>query len=254
MSEEKTNQEAEDAVAEESQVSDLTEGDSETAEGESQIAETASQEVDEAEKGLILTEDDEPELIFEEDESEARIVEEPDELTKLKDEVESLKDEQSHLRELYLRKLAEFDNFRKRTEKERHELERVAGEGVIRELVPVLDNFERALQHASGTDTEAFHQGVEMIARQLWDVLQRLGLEEIDPAGKAFEPEYHEAVQRVEDSDQEPGTVVWVLAKGYLFGGRLVRPAMVGVAVEPPAAGTAGPEPESEEGEAEETS
>jgi molecular chaperone GrpE len=253
MSNEKTKQEAEDAVAEDGQVSELTESDTET-EDESQV-ELTEEEEDDAETGLMLADEEEPELIFEEDESEARIVEEPDELTMLKDEVERFKEEQNHLRELYLRKLAEFDNFRKRTEKERQELERIAGEGVIRELVPVLDNFDRALQHANGTDTEAFHQGVEMIARQLWDVLQRLGLEEIDPTGEAFEPEYHEAVQRVEDSDQEPGTVVWVLAKGYLFGGRLVRPAMVGVAVEPAEDNPEeGPGPESEEGEAEETS
>ena len=148
-------------------------------------------------------------------------------------ENERLRAELDQLRDRYLRKLAEFDNFRKRTEREREELQRTAGEQIVRELVPVLDNFERALQHANESDAESFRQGVDMIARQLWEVLERQGLEVVDPTGKPFEPEFHEAVQRIEDGSHPPGTVVWVLAKGYLFGGRLLRPAMVGVAVEP---------------------
>jgi molecular chaperone GrpE len=149
------------------------------------------------------------------------------------EEVASLREQLNELRESYLRKLAEFDNFRKRTEREREEFNRTAGEGIVRELIPVLDNFERAVQHASDTDPEAFRLGVEMIAKQLFDMLQRQGLESIDPEGEPFEPEFHEAIQRVEDSEHTPGTVAWVLAKGYLFGGKLLRPAMVGVAVEP---------------------
>lgn len=144
-----------------------------------------------------------------------------------------LRDELGHMRDVYLRKLAEFDNFRKRTEREREELHRTAGENVVRELIPVLDNFERALQHGDSTEPAAFRQGVEMIAKQLWDVLERQGMDRLDPLGQPFQPEFHEAVQRVEDGSGEPGTVASVLAKGYLFGGRLVRPAMVGVVVEP---------------------
>ncbi len=153
----------------------------------------------------------------------------------LRDEIDRLRQELDHMRDVYLRKLAEFDNYRKRTEREREELHRLAGENVVRELVPVLDNFERALQHREDTDPASFRQGVEMIARQLWDVLERQGMERLDPLGQQFQPEYHEAVQRIEDPAQAPGTVAEVLAKGYLFGGRLVRPAMVGVVVEPSA-------------------
>jgi molecular chaperone GrpE len=186
--------------------------------------------------------DDEIELIFDADDDAAAAVESETEAsgvtpaspeTELQVEVDRLKDELEHLREMYLRKLAEFDNFRKRTDREREELNRVAGENLVRELIPALDNFERALQHASDTDPVAFRQGVEMIAKQLWETLQRQGLETLDPVGQPFQPEYHEAIQRVDDTEKEPGTVVWVLAKGYLFGGRLLRPAMVGVAVEP---------------------
>jgi len=147
--------------------------------------------------------------------------------------VERLEGEIEHIRDLYLRKLAEFDNFRKRTERERDELQRTASENLVRELIPVLDNFERALQHTESSDPNAFQLGVEMISRQLWDVLGRQGLQAMDPVGRLFEPEFHDAVQRVEDSGCEPGTVVAVLAKGFLFSGRLVRPAIVSVAVSP---------------------
>jgi len=172
----------------------------------------------------------------------------------LNEEIERLKSEHDHLRELYLRKLAEFDNFRKRTDREREELQRIAGEGVVRDLIPVLDNFERALAHTGEDDFGGFREGVEMIARQFWEVMQRQGLEALNPLGRAFEPEYHEAVQRVEDSGREPGTVVYVLAKGYLFGGRLIRPAMVGVAVEPPGAQRESHGDETQDSEGVETS
>ncbi|RLE35768.1 MAG: nucleotide exchange factor GrpE [Acidobacteria bacterium] len=142
---------------------------------------------------------------------------------------EKLHAEIDHLREMYLRKLAEFDNFRKRIEREREEREKLAGLEVVQDLIPVIDNFERALGHASESSLEALEQGVGMIAKQLIDVLERRGLEVFNPAGELFDPESHEAIQRVEDSDLPPGTVAWVLAKGFRYGGRLLRPAMVGV-------------------------
>jgi molecular chaperone GrpE len=150
----------------------------------------------------------------------------------VEEEAEHLKAELDHVRDVYLRKLAEFDNFRKRVEREREE-HRLAGvEEMIRDMLPVLDNFERALQHAED-DSGAFLQGIEMIAKQLWDTLERRGVAEVNPVGQPFDPELHEAVQRVEDSEHPPGTVAWVMLKGYTMGDRLIRPAMVGVAVEP---------------------
>lgn len=143
-----------------------------------------------------------------------------------------LQAELDHVRDIYLRKLAEFDNFRKRVEREREEIRQLAVEDFIRELLPVLDNFERALQHANDGGG-AFHQGVEMIAKQLWETLVRRGVTEINPIGQAFDPELHEAVQRVEDSAHPPGTVAFVMLKGYCAGDRVIRPAMVGVAVAP---------------------
>lgn len=149
------------------------------------------------------------------------------------DEVARLTTEIEHLREMYLRKLAEFDNYRKRTDRERQELRRTAAEGLVSELLPVLDNFQRAVQHAEESEPAAFREGVAMIARQFADLLQRAGLETIDPSGGRFNPELHDAVQRIEGSEYAPGTVVSVFSKGYTFGGRLLRPAMVAVAVEP---------------------
>jgi len=148
------------------------------------------------------------------------------------EEAQHLKAELDHVRDIYLRKLAEFDNFRKRVEREREE-NRLAGvEEMVRELLPVIDNFDRALQHAED-DSGAFLQGIEMIAKQLWDTLERRGVAEVNPVGQPFDPEIHEAVQRVEDGEHPPGTVAWVMLKGYTMGDRLIRPAMVGVAVDP---------------------
>jgi len=145
-------------------------------------------------------------------------------------EVETLQTELDHVRDVYLRKLAEFDNFRKRVERERDENRQAGAEEFIAELLPVIDNFDRALQH-SEDDGGAFREGVEMISKQLSDLLERRGVAEINPVGEPFDPEKHEAVQRVEDSKFEPGHVAWVMLKGYRLGDRLIRPAMVGVAV-----------------------
>jgi molecular chaperone GrpE len=147
------------------------------------------------------------------------------------EEIERLRTELDHVRDVYLRKLAEFDNFRKRVEREREESRRAGAEDMIAEVLPVIDNFDRALHHADD-DSGAFREGVEMISKQLKDILDRRGVVEINPIGQAFDPEVHEAVQRVEDSQHPPGTVVFVLLKGYSAGDRLVRPALVGVAVE----------------------
>ncbi len=154
----------------------------------------------------------------------------------IQDEVEHLKNELDHVRDIYLRKLAEFDNYRKRTERERDDFQQAAGEDLVKELLPVLDNFERALKQES-SDSGAFREGVEMIARQFRETLERRGLQEVNPHGQPFDPELHEAVQRVETDGHSPGTVVWVMLKGFTYGGRLIRPAMVGVAVEPPGDG-----------------
>jgi molecular chaperone GrpE len=132
-------------------------------------------------------------------------------------------------RDRYVRTLADFENFRKRSERERADFQRYALGSVIRDLLPVLDNFDRALDHAEEGDE--FHKGVALIYKQLFDVLQRHGLKPIAESGVRFDPNIHEAVIREEDPSVPSHTVVAVLQKGYFLHDRLLRPAMVKVAV-----------------------
>ena len=143
-------------------------------------------------------------------------------------------------RDRYVRTLADFENFRKRSEREKADFQRYALGAVIREILPVLDNFDRALEHAGEGDE--FHKGVALIYKQLFDVLQRHGLKPITESGVRFDPNIHEAVVREEDPSVPSHTVAAVLQKGYFLHDRLLRPAMVKVAVGGPdeneAAGT----------------
>jgi len=132
-------------------------------------------------------------------------------------------------RDRYVRTLADFENFRKRAEREKADFQRYALGSVIRDLLPVLDNFDRALDHAEEGDE--FHKGVALIYKQLFDVLQRHGLKPIVESGVRFDPNIHEAVIREEDPSVPSHTVVAVLQKGYFLHDRLLRPAMVKVAV-----------------------
>lgn len=148
----------------------------------------------------------------------------------LEPELEKLREENRKLKDQYLRKMADFENFRKRSEREKTDYFKWALADVMREVVPVLDNFERALAMASDGDGE-FRKGVELIYKQLLEVLQKYGLKPVDSALVTFDPTVHEAVMRDEDSDLAPNTVVEVLQKGYFLNERLLRPAMVKVAV-----------------------
>jgi molecular chaperone GrpE len=129
----------------------------------------------------------------------------------------------------YLRTLADFDNFRKRAEREKQDFRKYAVAETIRDLLPVLDNFDRALDHAEQGDD--FHKGVLLIYKQLYDVLQRHGLKPIEESGVHFDPNIHEAVVREEDASVPSHTVTAILQKGYFLHDRLLRPAMVKVAV-----------------------
>ena len=136
---------------------------------------------------------------------------------------------QDDYRNRYIRAVADFENFRKRSEREKADFFRYATAGVLRDILPVLDNFDRALEHAEEGDD--FHKGVLMIYKQLYDVLQKHGLRAIDETGVHFDPNIHEGVMRDEDSSVPSQTVVAVLQKGYFLHDRLLRPAMVKVAV-----------------------
>jgi molecular chaperone GrpE len=142
---------------------------------------------------------------------------------------EGLRQENQELKNRYLRTLADFENLRKRTEREKTDFFRYATAAVIKDLLPVLDNFDRALEHSEADDE--FHKGVELIYKQLYDVLTKHGLRAIDEVGVHFDPNIHEAVVREEDPSVPSHSVTAVLQKGYFLHDRLLRPALVKVAV-----------------------
>jgi molecular chaperone GrpE len=145
--------------------------------------------------------------------------------------------ELADLKERYLRLAAEYDNFRKRNLRERQDLLNYANESIVKDLLPVVDNLERAVIHGrkeeQRADSENLLQGVELTHRSLIQILGRFGVVEIEAAGKPFDPQVHEAVRRVVTSEHAPGTIVEVHQKGYRLKDRLLRPAMVAVAGEP---------------------
>ena len=129
----------------------------------------------------------------------------------------------------YMRTLADFENYRKRTEREKSDFYKYAVQGLLKELLPVLDNFDRALDHAE--DGDDFHKGVLLIYKQLVDTLRKHGVKPIDESGVKFDPNIHEAVMREEDPSVPSQTVTSILQKGYFLHDRLLRPALVKVAV-----------------------
>jgi molecular chaperone GrpE len=133
----------------------------------------------------------------------------------------------------YLRTLADFDNFRKRVGRERDEGRRQAQEQVLREILPVLDNFDRALAAEPSRGDTGFRAGMELIRRDFLKALERVGVRPFSAIGEFFNPQRHEAVARVERGDVADQTIVEEMLRGYLFHDRVLRPAQVVVAVEP---------------------
>jgi len=158
------------------------------------------------------------------------------------DEKDRLREELEDLRRRYMYLAAEFDNYRKRMARETEERVLFGNERLLRAILPVLDNFERAMaQEGSGASAESILSGVRMTYDQLLAELAKFGLEQVSAAGKAFDPALHEAVARVPWEGTPEGTVLTEERKGYLLRGRLLRPAQVTVAIRPqeaaPAAG-----------------
>ncbi len=150
----------------------------------------------------------------------------PEEFTRLKAEKDDL------VRTLQ-RLQADFDNYRKRVERDRGEERARVLAGAVESLLPVLDGLGRALVAHTDPAYEDYRKGFDLIYRQLWDVLARLGLERIDAAGKPFDPRLHQAVERVESKHHADGIVLEEMQAGYRFRDRVLRPAMVRVAVHP---------------------
>jgi molecular chaperone GrpE len=147
-------------------------------------------------------------------------------------EVSRLQQEVDRLRELYLRKMADFDNYRKRQERDMVEFRRFAHADLLRDCLPVIDNLERALVAPAG-DGSSLQTGVELVLRQFKEILARYGLSEVNPLGEPFDPSFHEAFQRQEMEGVAENTIVQVLQKGYLLGDRFLRPALVVVSTTP---------------------
>ena len=133
------------------------------------------------------------------------------------------------LNDRYLRTVADFENYRKRSEREKDDFRKYAITNLLRDILPVIDNFDRALDHAAEGDD--FHKGVLLIYKQLYDILQRAGLKPIDEVNVRFNPNIHEAVIREENPAVPSQTVTALLQKGYFLHDRVLRPALVKVAV-----------------------
>jgi molecular chaperone GrpE len=132
--------------------------------------------------------------------------------------------------DMMLRLAAEMDNYKKRTAKERESLIKYAAQGIVLELLPILDNFERAIESASKSkDLGSFLEGVKMIYKQMYEALGRKGVSKIDAVGECFDPNIHEAVMQVASEEHPENIVVEELQKGYMLHDRLIRPSMVAV-------------------------
>jgi molecular chaperone GrpE len=153
------------------------------------------------------------------------------EIAALRQQLEAKEQEASSNYDRLLRQKAELDNFKKRTARERDEAIRFANEALVKDLLPVVDNLERAVAHASGGGNgKPLVEGVELVLRQFLDVLMKHGAVQIQAVGQPFDPAKHEAMVQVESSDHETNSIVEEFQKGYIFRERLLRPALVSVA------------------------
>jgi molecular chaperone GrpE len=153
-----------------------------------------------------------------------------EEIAKQRQRALGAEEEAGRVREALLRKSADFDNLKRRTEKDKTEYFRHALAEAFADVLDVVDNFERALAHRADATGDDFHAGIDMISRQLVDTLRKYGVVEVPAGGLPFDPNVHEAVVREETDSVAPGTVLEVLQKGYMLNDRLLRPARVRVA------------------------
>ncbi|MGD9123899.1 MAG: nucleotide exchange factor GrpE [Desulfarculaceae bacterium] len=171
-------------------------------------------------------EDLEPSIAVDESESDAQEILDP---------LAALTAERDELKDRVLRLAAEMDNYKKRSERDKADFLKRANESLVKDLLPIMDNLERALAHAEeqNADNQGVTEGLSLIKQELGKVLERHGLERVEALGLAFNPEIHEAMMQQEDPEAEENTVIQELQKGYLFQGRLLRPAMVVVSKKP---------------------
>ena len=145
-------------------------------------------------------------------------------------EIAELRHERDELRDQLLRKAADFDNYRKRVDRDRREMVELAAQNLLSELLPVLDDFERALEADVAPGAESYRDGVELIYKQLQDLLKKRSVTPIEAVGTDFDPHVHQAVVHEDSTTHRDGEVIAELRRGYRLGDRLLRPAMVKVA------------------------
>ncbi len=150
-------------------------------------------------------------------------------------QIHKLQSEKQELMNTLVRRQADFENYRKRVEKERHQDRNRAVELLLDSILPVLDAFDRALDSADDSASAEYLRGFEMIRRQLSDLLIKQGLKRIESVGKEFNPHFHHAIERVETHQHPDGLVIGEMQPGYVFHDRVLRPAMVRVASQPDA-------------------
>ena len=152
----------------------------------------------------------------------------------LKTRLDQIEKEKQELYDRLLRTMADFDNHRKRVSKEKEDLLRYGNEKLCRELLPVIDNFERALEQAENSlDSQALREGIQMILKQFITVLEKFGVKHFTSVGHPFDPNKHEAMVHQESSEHEENSVISEFQKGYYLHDRLLRPALVAVAKKP---------------------
>ena len=158
-----------------------------------------------------------------------------DPLTKLQNEIEAARAEASNNWDLYLRERADLENARKRHQRDKEEALRFANDRLLKEMVPVLDNLERAIEHAGQSEdsNQGLLEGVNMTINQFRKALENFGVKSINAIGEPFNPDLHQAMGQVESAEQAPNTVVTEFQKGYLLHDRLLRPSLVMVAKAP---------------------
>ncbi|MBW4827324.1 MAG: nucleotide exchange factor GrpE [Clostridiaceae bacterium] len=155
--------------------------------------------------------------------------EETEKESSIEKELENKAKEIEDLNEMYLRLQADFVNYKKRVEKEKESIYSYASEEIINSLLPIVDNFERALSSSTNKE-DSFYEGMDMIYKQLLEVLEKNGLEEIEALHCEFDPNYHHAVFQEESEEHEEGIVLEVFQKGYKLNDKVIRPSMVKVA------------------------
>jgi len=144
--------------------------------------------------------------------------------------LDALRKERDALQDRLLRTAAEFDNYRKRVDRDRRDQAEAATADAIADVLPIIDDLERALKAPTGGDLEGFRKGIELIHQQMIELLRKRGVKPIDAVGAEFDPRYHQAVVQESSADHREGEVMEEFARGYMLGDRLLRPAMVKVA------------------------